>query len=94
VGLVLALGWLLMERETPGDPWTPAHYRGYRVPIGLLFISHHGAYCALGPEDELYCFDAEEERAAAFGLSLPGVDPQRLEDLRESGAIPDLRGSQ
>lgn len=91
VAFILALGWLLVERATPGDSWAPAWYRGYRVPIGLLFASHRGSFCALGRQDQLYCFDTEEERAAAFGLPLPGVDPARLEHLRESGAVPDLR---
>lgn len=87
---LLAAGWIL-ARQAPGDPTILVWYRRQRVPLGLLWVTQRGQHCCEGPDGSLYCFDTREERAAALGVSLPGADPQMLERLRESGAVPDLR---
>lgn len=88
---VLVVGWLL-RRQVPGNPCALVWYRGYQVPVGLLQIfTRHGPYCCVGPDGHPYCFDTQEERAAALGISVPGVASEVLEKLRMSGAVPDLR---
>jgi DNA-binding winged helix-turn-helix (wHTH) protein len=90
VGLTLAIAWLLWRQFPWGDPFTPAWYQGHRVPIGLLHLLDRGPFCVASPP-EIYCFDQEEEVAAATGKILPDTDPEIVDDLRRTGTVPILR---
>lgn len=89
VGLTFATAWLLWRQFPWGDPFTPAWYQGRRLPIGLLHLLNRGPFCTASPP-EIYCFDREEEVAAATGQILPDTDPEIVDDLRRTGAVPIL----
>lgn len=91
VGLVvLLLGGGYIWRQLPRDPRTVVWYRSHRVPLAVLRVIQQGNYCTVGPNGAIYCFDRKEELAAATGLPMPGVDPEAVRKLQESGAVPDL----
>lgn len=87
--VVLVAAWNSLQRR--GDPTALVWYRQQRLPVGLLWALRRGPHCCVAPDGALYCFDTKEERAAALGVPLPGVDPALLEQLRETGTVPDLR---
>lgn len=92
VGLIALLlaGWLAWQ-QLRTDPHALVWYRGHQVPASVLRIVNLGRHCCLAPDGGFYCFDSEEELAAATGMLLPGIDPEAVKELRESGAVPDLR---
>lgn len=90
VGLTLIIAWLLWKQFYWGDPFTPAWYQGRRVPIGLLRLLNRGPFCVVASLPDIYCFDQEEEVAAAMGKILPDIDPEIVDGLRRTGAVPIL----
>ncbi len=88
--VIVVAGWSYLK-QSRRDPTALVWYRQHQVPVGLLWALRRGQHCCVAPDGALYCFDTKEERAAALGVLLPGVDPALLEQLRESGAVPDLR---
>ena len=90
VGLTLTIAWFLWRQFPWGDPFTPAWYQGHRVPIGLLHFLDLGPFCVVASPPDIYCFDREEEVAAAMGKILPDTDPEIVDGLRRTGAVPIL----
>lgn len=89
--VILLLGGAYVWRQLPRDPRTVVWYHNRRVPLAVLRVIQQGDYCTVGPNGTIYCFDTKEELAAATGLPMPGVDPEAVRRLQESGTVPDLR---
>lgn len=89
--VVTLLAGIYVWRQLPRDPGAVVWYRSHRVPLAAFRIIKRGGYCTAAPDGAIYCFDTQEELAAATGLPMPGVDPEAVRRLWESGAVPDLR---
>ncbi len=89
--LLALLGWLVWRelRSLPGNPTTPVWFEGRQMPAGILWAAKRGQYCLQGPDSELYCFDTQEERAAALDAMLRAADPQGPEPPLGPGATPE-----
>ncbi|WP_322798839.1 hypothetical protein [Thermoflexus sp.] len=89
--MAVALGGLTLiglgaaVRPSWGDPAGPVWYYGRLVPIGERLARGVEPKCHDGlGSGILTCYDTNEELAAATGLDLPGVDPVRVQRLRET----------
>lgn len=76
------------DAPSAGTAYAPVWYYGRLVPFEELLNQGIEPHChdGRGP-GVITCYNTNEELAAATGLDLPGVDRDRVEQLRRSGAV-------